>query len=120
MGDNHGNARGSGSTTERGEADTRRTARRRAGGGNPIPPLPPAVVPDGSASAGEHGRRGRRAAGRTALGVSQSKALRGAVAGFDVADAHRDQRRADAAAERGGASGGFAGANAARGPNARR
>src|SRR5260370_17199626 len=97
MGDNHGNARGSGSTTERGEADTRRTARRRAGGGNPIPPLPPAVVPDGSASAGEHGRRGRRAAGRTALGVSQSKALRGAGAVFHLAAPPPDQRPAPAA-----------------------
>src|SRR5260370_16221030 len=108
MGDNHGNARGSGSTTERGEADTRRTARRRAGGGNPIPPLPPAVVPDGSASAGEHGRRGRRAAGRTALGVSQSKALRGAVAVFHVADPPPDQRGADSAAGRGSAPAGVA------------
>src|SRR5258708_35064273 len=96
-GGNDGNTSGSGNTTERREVDPRWTARRRAGGGSPIPPLPAAVVSDGAAGAGEHGRRGRRPAGRAALGVSQSKALRGAGAGFYVAEAHRGPSGGDGA-----------------------
>ena len=54
-------------------------------------------------------------AGRIAFGVPQLEAIRRAVAIFDVADAHRDQRGADAAAKREGAAGGFAGRTTARG-----
>src|SRR5205814_1858216 len=54
-----------------------------------------------------------------ALGVPQSKTVRGPLAVFDVADAHRDQRGVDAAAEREGASGSFVGRNPARGRAAR-
>jgi len=49
---------------------------------NFIPPLPATVVSDGSAGTREHRGRGRRAARRAALGVSQSEAIRRAVAVF--------------------------------------
>src|SRR5437879_8117645 len=117
IGGQNGNASGSGNateytskyTTQRGEADPRRTARRPPSGGDPVPSLPAAAVPDRIASAGERRRRGRCAARRHALGVPQFGALRRPVAVFHLADSDRDQRGADAPEKREVPPGAFAG-----------
>src|SRR5262249_22337776 len=103
-GGQNGNTSRSGNGTERSEADPRGATRGCASSGHTVQALSPAVVSDRASRVGE--RRGcrRRSAGRNALGIPQSEAVRRAFAVLDVAYANRDQRGTDAPEKHEGAA----------------